>query len=264
MSNFWQRALTGVFFVAIIVGACILGKFGFLGILMVISIGCYQEFVKITCKKNIGLDFISWLGVLGIMAATAFLPTFFVILIVALFWVSLGIIILFSQKIEWKELAFRGTAIIYTVLPFSIFYAICNQNSYDYKLAINFFILVWSSDTFAYLCGKAFGKTKLFEKISPKKTWEGFLGGMILTMVMAYFLAPWIDIPIWVNVAMALSTVVFGTMGDLLESKLKRHYNLKDSGTFIPGHGGFLDRFDALLIAIPFNSLILYIYLSYF
>jgi len=117
------------------------------------------------------------------------------------------------------------------------------------------FILIWANDTFAYIVGKTIGKHKLFERISPKKTIEGFVGGMVFTVIGAYilgqsfyftFLTPWQ----WM--AFAAILVIFGTLGDLVESHLKRNAGVKDSGTIMPGHGGILDRLDSVLFAIPF------------
>jgi phosphatidate cytidylyltransferase len=125
--------------------------------------------------------------------------------------------------------------------------------------ALNLFILIWSSDTFAYLAGRAFGKHKLFESVSPKKTWEGLIGGTILTMVFSMVLSYYFKIPYAMNALIAALTVVFGTLGDLVESMLKRQYNVKDSGNILPGHGGILDRFDALLVSLPFTTLVYYL-----
>jgi phosphatidate cytidylyltransferase len=120
------------------------------------------------------------------------------------------------------------------------------------------FILIWSSDTFAYLAGRAFGKRKLFESVSPKKTWEGFIGGTVLTILFSVILSHYFKIPIFQNLLIAFLTVVFGTLGDLVESMLKRQYGIKDSGQILPGHGGVLDRFDALFISLPLTTLVYY------
>jgi phosphatidate cytidylyltransferase len=117
------------------------------------------------------------------------------------------------------------------------------------------FILIWANDTFAYIVGKSIGKHKLFERISPKKTIEGFIGGMIFTVAGAYILGQsnYFDfITPWQWMAFAAILVVFGTLGDLVESQLKRNAGVKDSGKIMPGHGGILDRLDSVLFAIPF------------
>jgi phosphatidate cytidylyltransferase len=127
-----------------------------------------------------------------------------------------------------------------------------NAISYSFTLPLGFLILQWSSDTFAYLVGRQFGKYKLFERISPKKTMEGFVGALILTMAMGFFLSQfWDDISTKDWIVVAAIVVVFGTLGDLVESLLKRNLSIKDSGSILPGHGGVLDRFDGVFISAP-------------
>jgi phosphatidate cytidylyltransferase len=119
---------------------------------------------------------------------------------------------------------------------------------------MGFFLLLWTSDTGAYLAGKSFGKTKLFERISPKKTWEGSIGGTILSLAVAYGISNVLgfdDVTTFDWMVIAVLVVIFGTFGDLFESLLKRNLHIKDSGTILPGHGGVLDRFDGLFLAIP-------------
>jgi phosphatidate cytidylyltransferase len=116
------------------------------------------------------------------------------------------------------------------------------------------FILTWSSDTFAYLTGRAFGKNKRFESLSPKKTIEGFIGGTVLTAIVAAVLGNFWNYGIWQGAVLGAMVSVAGTAGDLFESALKRQADIKDSGRFIPGHGGALDRFDAFL----FVSVVVY------
>ena len=125
-------------------------------------------------------------------------------------------------------------------------------------IILGVFILLWSNDVFAYLIGSRFGKTKLAAKISPGKTWEGFVGGAIFSIAMGVILSMWItDLTLLDWTILAMIVVFFGTMGDLLESAVKRHYQVKDSGTFLPGHGGFWDRFDSFIGCVPFISVYL-------
>lgn len=122
------------------------------------------------------------------------------------------------------------------------------------------FILVWVNDTFAYLIGKNFGKQKLFSSVSPKKTVEGFLGGLLFACIGSYFIAEisqTLSFNTWLFLAIIIS--VFGTLGDLIESKFKRQAKVKDSGAFMPGHGGLLDRLDSIIFASPFIYLFLII-----
>ncbi|WP_445732775.1 phosphatidate cytidylyltransferase [Mariniflexile sp.] len=132
------------------------------------------------------------------------------------------------------------------------------HENYNPNILLGTFILVWTNDSFAYLVGKNIGKQKLFEKISPKKTVEGFLGGLFFSCIASYFIATFthtLDFTSWLILSIVIS--VFGTLGDLIESKFKRQANVKDSGVIMPGHGGLLDRLDSIIFAAPFIYLFL-------
>jgi phosphatidate cytidylyltransferase len=131
-------------------------------------------------------------------------------------------------------------------------------NEFNASILLGLFILVWTNDSFAFLIGKNFGKQKLFEKISPKKTFEGFLGGLFFSCIASYFIATFaqtLSFTSWLILSIIIS--VFGTLGDLVESKFKRQANVKDSGAIMPGHGGLLDRLDSIIFAAPFIYLFL-------
>ena len=131
---------------------------------------------------------------------------------------------------------------------------------YNPSVLLGMILLIWASDSFAYLVGSMIGKRKLYERISPGKTWEGTIGGGVLTMASSYLVAGWfpeIEFKHWLVIS--LLVVVFGTLGDLFESLLKRQAGIKDSGKIMPGHGGILDRFDSLMFVTPF----VYLYLSW-
>jgi len=130
-------------------------------------------------------------------------------------------------------------------------------------LVLGLFFLTWVNDTFAYITGSLLGKHKLFERISPNKTWEGSFGGLIFSLAAAYVMSmifTQIDPLNWM--VLCLITVIFGTLGDLFESKMKRNAGIKESGNIIPGHGGILDRFDSILIAAPFVFMYVYFILN--
>lgn len=132
------------------------------------------------------------------------------------------------------------------------------HDEYNSNILLGVFILIWVNDSFAYLIGKNLGKQKLFEKISPKKTVEGFLGGLFFSCIASYFIATFtqtLDFTSWLILSILIT--VFGTMGDLIESKFKRQANVKDSGTIMPGHGGLLDRLDSIIFTAPFIYLFL-------
>lgn len=153
------------------------------------------------------------------------------------------------------NIAYTIIPVLYIAIPFAMLFDLgfYNSNDYSFQIILGFFFLLWTSDTGAYLSGRFFGKHKLFERISPKKTWEGSIGGTILTVGIAYVLSLYfshLSLTNWI--VMGILTATFGGLGDLVESMLKRSLNIKDSGNILPGHGGILDRFDGLLIGIPF------------
>lgn len=144
----------------------------------------------------------------------------------------------------------------YIILPFLLITKIpFGKVGYNPKIIISIFILIWTNDTFAYIVGKSIGKRKLFEKVSPKKTIEGFFGGVIFAVLASYIISKYyIEIVesntfIWIITALIVS--IFGTIGDLIESKFKRIAGVKDSGRIMPGHGGILDRLDSVIFATP-------------
>jgi phosphatidate cytidylyltransferase len=165
----------------------------------------------------------------------------------------------------FEDLGIKLMSLLYIALPFGLFNVVGNMGfkgdfSPEPLLLTGFFILIWASDTFAYLFGMSFGKHRLFERISPKKSWEGSIGGAISTMIIAYFYGYYTEIlnP-WIWVIIGLFMVITATYGDLVESLLKRQVGVKDSGNIMPGHGGILDRFDAAIFSIPFYVFLLYL-----
>lgn len=159
-----------------------------------------------------------------------------------------------DEKKPFTNIAFTFLGIFYVAVPFALLHAVAfSVGEYSYQIVLGLMLLIWASDTGAYFAGTKFGKHKLFERVSPKKSWEGSIGGAVTAFLMAiaisYFyddLAPWE----WLIVAGI--TIVTATYGDLVESLFKRSIAIKDSGATIPGHGGFLDRFDGLLLSVPF------------
>lgn len=152
--------------------------------------------------------------------------------------------------------------VIYIALPFALlssFYSLNNKGIESFELLTGFFIILWFNDVFAYIVGSLIGKHKLFERVSPKKTWEGTTGGILLSIGASYVISLYfhsIDFSNWLVLGFIIS--IFATLGDLVESLLKRQAGIKDSGNIMPGHGGILDRFDGAIFSIP----AVYIYLS--
>jgi phosphatidate cytidylyltransferase len=190
-------------------------------------------------------------------------PTYYLVLMPVAVFMMVAELYRMLEK-PFDSLAHTFLGIIYTAVPFSIFpFAAFSREGLNSILShegivfspgiiIGFFLLIWANDTGAYLTGISMGRNKLFERISPKKTWEGFTGGIIIAAAVAWLLSGWLGIVSsvqWVLIAIIVS--ISGTFGDLIESMLKRSTGVKDSGNILPGHGGFLDRFDSAIIAFP-------------
>jgi phosphatidate cytidylyltransferase len=179
------------------------------------------------------------------------------------------------KKGEYKpftNIAFTFLGIFYIAVPISLlnhvvfneqgnfadFTNFVTSNTYNFQVILGILLILWATDTGAYFAGTFLGKNKLFERISPKKTWEGFIGGAVLAGIIAFIFnlilagynKQFLTVTDWIVITVII--VIGGTFGDLVESLLKRSIEIKDSGTSIPGHGGFLDRFDGLFISAPF------------
>lgn len=259
------RAITGFFFIIIMVGAMLLGARVFLGFFTVLTAWCLYEFYGIVSsderKPN---QFLGILTTFVLFITTALfslglLEAKFILLTIP-FLLGIYIQALFQKRgFPFNDIGFTLLGILYVGFPFYCFTRLGFIDAeFNHFIPLGFMILLWTSDTGAYLAGRSLGKHKLFERISPKKTWEGFLGGIILAVLVSVFLAQYFGtIPQWQWILVAVIIAVFGTLGDLVESMLKRSLNVKDSGHILPGHGGFLDRFDGLLIAAPLVYLLL-------
>lgn len=172
-----------------------------------------------------------------------------------------GVLFLFDDKEVKSNIFSKYTYLIgYIILPFVFITKIpFGEKGYNPKIIISIFILIWTNDTFAYIVGKSMGKRKLFERVSPKKTIEGFIGGVLFAVVASYIISRYYfdpkeyyfkkSVAIWMTIALIVG--VFGTIGDLIESKFKRAAGVKDSGAIMPGHGGILDRLDSVIFVAP-------------
>ena len=184
-----------------------------------------------------------------------------ILLVIALVVSIKCILFLFYDNIQKISTSSKYLYLLgYIILPFVFITKISfGINDYNPKIIIGLFILVWTNDTFAYIVGKSVGRTKLFEKISPKKTVEGFLGGIVFAILAGYLISKYYiranpqfsekSILIWISIAIIVGIV--GTTGDLIESKFKRIAGVKDSGNIMPGHGGILDRLDSVIFVAP-------------
>lgn len=268
MINFFQRTITGIFFVALLVASILLGGYYFGVIFCLFSMFSVKEFHKITssyCKTTISTIVPMILS--GILFASAYFNfvekisfPFWTIYLLLLF-VAMGLE-LFRQKenpiLNWAML-FLGQG--YVALPYALLCPIAMKLTGEYHafLLLAMFVMIWVYDSGAYLFGITLGKHKMFPRVSPKKSWEGFVGGVCFTMLFAYIFSRFIpELSVWQWLFFAVIIVVFATIGDLTESLLKRTIGVKDSGSILPGHGGLLDRFDSLL----FVAIGIYVYLS--
>lgn len=219
LQTFKTRTITAIVFAAVMLAALFWNRWSFIILFSIIHFGCWWEFIKLLKKIN-PLTFGYYLP-LGLLYFS--MP---VVMMINLYYVSI------SYHISLQN--------YFPVIPFAII------------------LSIWINDTMAYIVGSLIGKTPL-SKISPKKTWEGTIGGAILCIVIMAIFGIWNkSFSTYDRIVIPAICAVFGTLGDLLESKLKRMAHVKDSGSIMPGHGGFLDRFDSLLIATPFVWLYVY------
>ena len=263
MKNLIIRALTGIIYVVIVTGGVLINSWTFLILFSVITFLCLWEFYGLVNQYK-GTDISRVFNCLG--GSVLFVATFLfasgitnytIFLLYLLYIIIVFVAELYRKKEDpLKNLAFSFLGQLYIALPYSIlnflgFIKLGSGDIYYPLLILSLFVFIWINDSGAYLTGMAFGKHKMFPRISPKKSWEGFAGGVFLTIGAAWIFAYFEPvIPVYHWMAMALVIIGLGTWGDLIESLMKRTLGVKDSGKVLPGHGGFLDRFDSLLFAI--------------
>lgn len=268
MSNVIQRTITGVIFLAVVIGAIIFGNYSFFILFEVIIAGAMYEFYTLAEKKKFKPQKIYGI----VIGMVVFAANFFIvqsvisaeiILVIIPIVISVFIIELYRKsEYAFVDIGFTILGILYIAVPLSFAnYLVFSDNlSYNWQLLLGFLFLTWSFDTLAYVFGVSFGKHRLFERISPKKSWEGFIGGLVSSVGIAYVISLFftqLDFIHWAILALLIG--VFGTYGDLVESSFKRNIDEKDSGSILPGHGGILDRFDAVFFTLP----LFYLYLHF-
>ena len=262
MSNIFQRVITGALFVALIIGSILLGSYTTVGVFSAFLIlGLVEYFKLFKENKIVQLKWGLPVTVSILIYALLLSSLFFNVDVKLVGALIIPILLLMMITELWRKktnplvnLGIQLFGFFYLVIPFFLtVYIRSKDNEFGGYTLVGMYVLIWSNDTFAYLSGRFFGKTKLFERISPKKTWEGMIGGVILTLAIGLLIG-YFDIErgvyFWLPAAMIV--VPSAIFGDLLESLFKRSLNIKDSGNILPGHGGILDRFDAALFTIPF------------
>ncbi len=272
MKNLIQRTITGVLFVAAVTGCILYHPLSF-GILfaVIIALTIYEFASLVNQKEDISINpffnmiggsylFFAIMGYCRSYSAEVFIP--YLIL-----WIYIIVRELYlKQSNPVNNWAYSFMSQLYIALPFALLNVLAfhidmeqSQILYEPIIPLSVFIFIWINDSGAYCIGSLCGRHRLFKRISPKKSWEGSIGGgvfaIITALIMAHFY-PFISVPVWIG--FALVVVIFGTWGDLVESLFKRQLGIKDSGNILPGHGGWLDRFDSALIAIP--AVVVYLY----
>jgi phosphatidate cytidylyltransferase len=264
--NFIQRTISGAIFVAIIIASILLSPYAFAVVFVIITALAMHEFYKLTHKPGeTDVNFMAGVtgGVLLFICSFLYaynLVSFPVYPVYGLYVLLVLIAELFRKKKNpVNNWAYFLLGQVYIALPFSLLNFILFISGFQPILLMAVFITLWVNDTGAYVTGMLFGKHKMFERISPKKTWEGFIGGAFFALLSGYVFSRFIpDISLIQWLIFSELVVIFGTLGDLSESLIKRTEQVKDSGNVIPGHGGILDRFDSMLMAAP----VIFIYLK--
>lgn len=260
MNNLIQRSITGAIFAFVVLGsiiwdpyaqAIVFSVFMVLGLLEFYNLFSKHSFVQVS--KEIGIFIGLFIFSLLVGVSLEWLPQISILFIFPLFFTLILAEMWRKKEHPLINISVLVFGIIYVVIPFFLTIDLNLRNTSFLPNVVGMYLLIWTNDTFAYLSGRLFGKTKLFERISPKKTWEGTVGGVIFTLVLGYIIGAYInegDELFWIISALIIAPCAI--FGDLLESLFKRSLNIKDSGKILPGHGGILDRFDAALFAIPF------------
>lgn len=258
MSSLKLRTLSGIVFVLLITGCIFIHPILFFTLFSLIEFVAFSEYVNMCNRVNIRPNRF-FVYVSGLLIFTSgFLDFYFgfkFTYALALISISAMYITELYLKNEngLQNIAMGLFGILYISLPFTLlFYFPGNfHGNWNPKPVFLPFLMIWINDSFAYIFGISFGKHRLFPSVSPKKSWEGAVGGGIATLIIAYFIAPLMGLCTWKILAIGLIAVIFGTFGDLIESMMKRSTGIKDSGNIIPGHGGILDRIDSVLFTVP-------------
>lgn len=263
MKKLVTRTITGFVLVLLMLAAIIASQYTYAVLFLLMLAGGLTEFFKFyeqsEVKPQRGLSYL--------ISFSLFITSFFIAqgAISANYFLAIACLLLLIMSAELyrkqakpvENIAVTIFSIIYLALPLSltnylVFSDLFPNHTYAPQLLVALFVLIWTHDSGAYLFGVSMGKHRLFERISPKKSWEGAAGGTLTSIGAAFILAryiPEIQLTHWI--AISILTAVSSTFGDLTESMFKRHFQVKDSGHLLPGHGGILDRFDSILFAIP-------------
>ncbi|MBK9459103.1 MAG: phosphatidate cytidylyltransferase [Sphingobacteriales bacterium] len=270
MSSFTQRAITAVGFLVVMITGIYISSyslFALFGLISFLGVWEYQTLVALyPFNQHTALLRDKWiLSVMGLLvyALIGLVSMHLLPLWVLLFILPIIFLLFIKELFDAKSpnpfvrVSLNITGLLYLVVPLALINTIANEsNTFEPNRIMGMLLLIWANDTGAYVLGSKIGKTPFFKRISPKKTWEGTISGMITTLILAAilgFVFKELSVVQWYGVAVCV--IIFSTLGDLVESMLKRNLGIKDSGTILPGHGGILDRFDALLLVVPYIAL---------
>lgn len=264
------RIITGFLFGVVLIGGILFSEYSFVALLLGVLLIGQHELLKLVATSSISATpnkILSYLLSLTVFGGFIFFPVldsalgigeihyYIYFSAIILLITAIMVVELFSASNKAAEnIVFSLFGSVYLAIPlgFLVLIAMFPDNGFHPWTVLFFFFFMWSSDSGAYFTGRFFGKTKLFERLSPKKTVEGFIGGMIVSALMG--VAAWYVlgmIPLWTWVSLGALMAFTGTAGDLFESMLKRQSGIKDSGNLLPGHGGVLDRFDSTFLSAP-------------
>jgi phosphatidate cytidylyltransferase len=279
LNNFFRRTLTAAWIVLFILGGFWIHPVSFFLTGLILLIGTQYEYYVMIRNTGSQPQIISGIiagsaaYIVSTIVAAGVVPKISFLILVPVMSAIMVIELYRKQDKPFDSLAHTFFSVLYSAIPFSMFpFSAFNRTGLNSLLPhegiifspgiiIGFFLLIWANDTGAYLTGMSVGRHKLMARISPKKTWEGFFGGVITAALVAWLLSGWlgaVDKIDWVIISLIISLA--GTCGDLFESMLKRSAGVKDSGKIMPGHGGFLDRFDSAILSFP----LVYLFIALF
>ena len=271
LSNLQQRFIAGIIGGAIVINAIYWTEWGYFALFFGICLLANLEFydLLIADKKKPNKLFGTTIGMsvytLIFVIEKQLIPSKFYLLLFPLCAIVFIYEMYNSQKKPFNNVAYTILGVLYVSIPFSVMHiATFGSGQYSWQTCLGCLFLLWASDSGAYFAGKSFGTHKLFLRVSPGKTWEGSIGGGITSVGVAVLISYYFtDLQMWQWISLALIIVVAGSYGDLVESSFKRSLKIKDSGSAIPGHGGFLDRFDGWLLSAPFIATFLELFRNF-
>lgn len=270
MNNLAIRTITGISFVICVIGSVILSHWAFAALFLIVSVAGFIEFVKILRISKLVVHWLSS-GILGMLVYTNLvlwesgtIDDRYLLLNLLILPLLLIIELIRNSASPFLSASAGFLGIVWIFVPLALLSGFFNHNEGPGWLhsgaLLGFFLILWIYDSGAYIVGSLLGKHRMLERISPKKSWEGFAGGCAAGFLTAFLIsASFKEFTLMQWFAIAAVIIVFGTFGDLVESMLKRSAGVKDSGKILPGHGGILDRFDAVLLAAPPVFMLIYL-----